>query len=57
MSSKQPKLGDKIIHTDPLSLDKREGIVTQLLSAQFAYEATNGTIRLCMFNEDWKYND
>ena len=57
MSSKQPKLGDKIIHTDPLSLDKREGIVTQLLSAQFAYEATNGTIRLCMFNEDRKYND
>ena len=52
---KRPKLDDVILHTCPLSLNIYEGTVVQLLSAQFAYKTSSGTIRLCMFNEDWKY--
>ncbi len=51
---KKPNLGDVILHTCPLSLNIYEGKVVQLLSAQFAYETNYGTIRLCMFNENWK---
>lgn len=51
---KRPKLNNLVTHIDPLSGKAYDGKVIQLLSAQFAYETSNGTIRLCMFNENWK---
>ena len=54
-SKSPPKVGDKIVHNEPYFDRSNEGVVVQLLSAQFVYETEDGNRRHCMFREDWSY--
>ena len=47
--SKQPRIGDRIEH------DGIEGVVNNLLSAQFTYTTDDGEHRFCLYNQGgWK---
>lgn len=55
MAKRKPEVGDKIEHTEPHFDRVTTGTVVQILSAQFSYKTENGTHRMCMFNEQWKF--
>jgi len=57
MSSKQPKIGDHIVHKEPYFHRVNEGKVIQLLSMQFVYKTEKGEQRFCMYRENWEYKD
>ena len=44
-----PKVGDKIVHHEPYFDRNNEGVVVQLLAAQFIYETKDGNRRHCLF--------
>ena len=53
--NKKPKLKDQIIHHEPSFNRVNQGKVIQLLDMQFLYEMKDGSIRHCMFDEDWRF--
>ena len=56
--SKQPKLGDRILHKEPAFGRQNEGVVVEILGMQFVYKTDSGEERFCLFREDWrKIND
>ena len=52
--SKQPKLGDRILHKEPAFGRQSEGVVVEILGMQFMYKTDSGEERYCLFREDWK---
>jgi hypothetical protein len=52
--SKQPKLGDRILHKEPAFGRENEGVVIEMLGMQFVYKTDSGEERFCLFREDWK---
>ena len=52
-----PKVGDKIVHHEPYFDRNNEGVVVQLLAAQFIYETKDGNRRHCLFRDDWSYDE
>ena len=56
-AKKPPQLGDYIVHNEPYFDRVNEGVVVQLLSAQFIYETKEGNRRHCLFKEDWKHEN
>jgi len=55
LSSKQPKIGDYIIHSEPYYHRVNEGKVIEILAMQFVYKTPKGETRYCLFKEDWKH--
>ncbi len=52
--TKFPKVGQRIIHEEP-HLDKiTEGVVINLLSAQFTYKSDDDRINYCFYTGLWK---
>ncbi len=50
-------MGDRIRHSEPVFDRVHEGVVDQLLSAQFTYTTDDGHHRFCMFKpkyDDWE---
>ncbi len=54
--TRRPAPGDRIKVSDDFTDEVYSGIVVALLSTQFTYEQTDGTIRYCFYASDWKYN-
>ena len=52
---RKPAKGESISAPDSLTDEVYSGIVVNLLSIQFTYEMTDGTIRYAFYNSDWKY--
>jgi len=52
--TKQPELGDRILHKEPYFNRENEGVVIQLLGMQFVYRTDSGEERFCLFREDWR---
>jgi len=52
----QPKIGDKIIHHDPMQLKPVKGKVVQILSMQFVYENDANEQCFCFFTDNWSPN-
>ncbi len=53
--SRRPAAGDRIKAPDSFTDEVYSGIVVDLLSVQFTYEQTDGTIRYCLYVSDWQY--
>lgn len=55
--TKQPELGDRILHKEPYFNRENEGVVVQMLGMQFVYKTDSGEERFCLFREDWRKID
>ena len=53
--TRKPAPGDRIAILDSFTDEVYSGIVVDLLSVQFTYEQTDGTIRYCFYASDWQY--
>ncbi len=52
---RKPASGDRVRVPDFYTDEIYSGFVVDLLSVQFTYETTSGTIRYCFYSADWKY--
>ncbi len=52
---RKPDPGNKVKVPDGLTDEVYSGIVVDLLSVQFTYELSDGTIRYAFYSSDWKY--
>ncbi len=52
---RKPAPGDRVAVPDSFTDEVYSGIVVDLLSVQFTYEQTDGTIRYCFYAADLKY--
>ena len=52
---RRPAPGDRITVSDYLTDEVYSGFVIDLLSIQFTYEMTDGTIRYALYESNWKY--
>ena len=52
---RRPAPGDRITVPGYFTDEVYSGIVVDLLSIQFTYELTDGTIRYAFYYSDWKY--
>ena len=50
---KKPEIGDRINHKEPAFDRENEGVVIQLLGAQFVYKTDAGHERFCLYKELW----
>ena len=53
---KPPQIGERIEHTCRLN-GTFQGVVIEMLSAQFVYKTDDGHDRFCLFREDWRKID
>ena len=52
---RRPAPGDRITVPDGLTDEVYSGFVIDLLSIQFTFELTDGTIRYALYESDWNY--
>ena len=52
---RRPAPRDRITVPDYLTDEVYSGLVVDLLSVQFTYELTDGTIRYAFYEADWNY--
>ena len=52
---RRPEIGDRIKHVEPRWDRETEGVVDNLLSAQFVYILDNGQRHFCLYKEEWAY--
>ncbi len=52
---RKPALGNHVTVPDSFTDEVYSGVVVDLLSVQFTYEAASGTIRYAFYSAGWKY--